>query len=169
MRNWISLLLIGTLAFASCNSDDDLAGITFEQPVWNDNVEFVSTTNTPTVQIDRFVAANNMDTVLTASGLVYVILDPGEAEKQSGSSEVVAWYKGYLTDGVIFDQSTTSPLFSQLSGLIPGWREGMPLLGRGGKMWMLVRPSLGYGNQPPTGTPITSNSVMVFEIEMVDF
>lgn len=173
MRNWILLFLVGMLAFASCNSDDDVVMVaTYDQPVWQENVQFEGKTNTPSVQINRFVAANNIDTTMTASGLVYSILDPGGAEKPTLDSVIVAWYKGYTADGVVFDQTSTQPFNRSLQGVIAGWQEGIPLLGRGGKMWMLVRPTLAYGNNlSPSlvNRGVTSNDVLIFEVELLDF
>lgn len=160
------------LTLASCNSDDDVVPtFIYEGPDWEENVVFIDATNTPTVQINRFVAANNMDTVMTASGLVYAIQNPGETEKPTATSTVQTWYKGYLTDGRVFDQTFTAPAEFSLDGaLIQGWKEGIPKIGKGGRMWLLVRPSLGYGNSPPASSPIiTDNTVLVFEIELEDF
>ncbi|MFK8057885.1 MAG: FKBP-type peptidyl-prolyl cis-trans isomerase [Saprospiraceae bacterium] len=165
MKNWIALSFLGVLFFAGCNGDD---GITYPAPEWEENVAFVAADGTPDAQIDLFVAANNMDTVVTESGLVYVILEPGSSERPSANSRIVAWYKGYTVDGTIFDQSGSTPFTSSLTNLIQGWQEGIPLLGKGGKMWMLLKPELAYGDRPPS-SDITTTSVLVFEIELADF
>ena len=165
MRILISLLLVGMLGIVGCDDDDVAEVVTYDPPIFLENVEFVATTNTPTVQINRFVAANNMDTVMTSSSLVYEVLDAGGSEKPNSESQITAWFKGYTTDGVIFDQSASFPLTSELSGLFACWREGVPKLGRGGKMWMLARPSLASNNNAPSN----GSRVLVFEIELIDF
>ncbi len=110
-----------------------------------------------------------MDTIRTASGLVFQIDNPGTGVKPTVDSTVLMNYKGYLVSGRVFDQSfLESPLNIKLSRLIDAWKEGVPYLGAGGKMWMLVRPSLAYGNNPPQGTGITPESVIVFEIELIE-
>ncbi len=77
-------------------------------------------------------------------------------------------YKGYLTDGTVFDQTTgsLSATFS-LSGLIEGWQEGIPLLKKGGKGTFFLPSALGYG--PSGAGSIPPNTVLIFEIELLDF
>jgi len=164
MRIWLLLIVAGLLGLAGCD-DDDTPLITYDPPVYLENVESVSKTNTPEVQINRFVAANNMDTVMTSSGLVYQILEQGGAEKPTSDSEITAWFRGYTVDGVIFDQSATTPLISDLNRLFKAWREGVPKLGKGGKIWLLARPSLASENNAPSN----GMQVLVFEIELIDF
>ncbi len=171
----LTLLLMVAVSFAACDKDDGPAVVTpdYPPPVFRDDVNFVNATNLPAVQIDRFVEANGMDTVQTASGLVYQIDEPGGSDKPTVNSEVVVYYRGYLVNGSVFDQSPSGfPLGTQRvitpNGLIQAWKEGIPKLGRGGKMWMLARPSLAYGSNPPRGI-ITAETVLVFEIELIDF
>jgi len=164
---WI-VLSCSLLVVGACGDDDNFCVETeYDDPAWLENVSFVGTTNLPEVQIERYVAANTLDTNRTSSGLVYSILDEGSSEKPSLSSTVVAWYKGYLTDGTIFDQSVTcrGPLNLPLEDLIPAWQEGIPKIGRGGKMVLLARPSIAYEN----GSPSNGSRVLVFEIELLDF
>lgn len=157
-------------ALSACLDDDsegpNLNSNDYDPPVWQDSVSFVSNIDTtPEAQIDLFVAANNLSATTTSSGLVYVILEEGAEEKPNIDSGVIAWYKGYTVDGEVFDQSRNTPFASQLSLLIRGWQEAIPLLGKDGKMWMLLPPSLAYGNDPPSN----GNRVLVFEVELADF
>lgn len=158
------------LTLAACNkSDDDTPTETpIPPPEWRTGINFVDLTNVPQVQIDRFVEANGIDTVQTASGLVYHIDEPGGAEKPTASSSVAAHYRGYLLNGRIFDQTTAAgPRAFNLNQVIAGWTEGLQKIGRGGKIWMVVRPSLGYGSGASQQIP--ANSVLVFEIQLIDF
>ncbi|MEZ4684783.1 MAG: FKBP-type peptidyl-prolyl cis-trans isomerase [Bacteroidia bacterium] len=45
---------------------------------------------------------------------------------------VTVKYKGYLTDGTVFDESTTGLNF-YLNGVIAGWTEGIQLFKKEGK------------------------------------
>jgi len=164
--------LLSALSIA-CNGDDDAApAVVYDPPTWPD-YETTPATGTPQEQIDRFVAANNLDTVVTPSGLVYAITDSGDLSAEdptpNSSSTVLVFYRGALVDGRIFDQASSTPTGLGLSRLIPAWQEALPLIGRGGQQLLLVRPSLGYG---PNGNPqagITGSSVLVFDIKMEDF
>jgi len=172
MNNWTWVVFSFFLfAVGACGGDDNFCVDTdFDSPEWKEDVVFTGTTNLPQVQIDRFVEANSLDTVQTPSGLVYSILSPGSSEKPESNSSVLTWYKGYLTDGQIFDQSNVcnrGPSRFSLDGVIQAWTEGIPKLGVGGKMILLARPNLAYGNRPPNA-PITSSTVLVFEIELLE-
>ncbi len=158
------------VTLAACNKDDDVPEVELgiPPPAWKTGITFIDPTNIPDSLVNRFVRANNMDTVQTASGLVYQIDEPGGAEKPSSTSTVTVHYRGYLLNGRIFDQTDErGPRTFNLDGLIPAWKEGIPKLGRGGRMWMVVRPGLAYGNRASDRIP--ANSVIVFEIQLLDF
>ncbi len=166
---FLALSLLGAGLFVACEQTDITpTARCVPKTTWREDVEFVDITNTPERQIERFVAANNMDTIRTASGLVYMIESPGGEIKPTIDSTVSVYYRGYLVNGSIFDQSCDGlPGTFPLKDLIKGWREGIPQLGAGGKMWMLVRPGLGYADNPPPNRGITPETVLVFEIELI--
>ena len=114
------------------------------------------------------VGASGQETT-TSTGLVYVIREPGSAEKPAIEDDITIFYKGFLTNGQIFDETGTEPRTFPLSRLIAAWQEGIPLVGRGGEITLLAPPDLAYGDSPPSGSGISANSVLVFEIELVDF
>lgn len=128
--------------------------------------------------IQDYLHANDLTADSTASGLYYIIEKPGGTYHASLKSQVSAFYKGYLTDGTIFDQSTYSnnqPATFALNVVIKGWQEGIPLIGVGGRIKLLVPSALGYGSVPQTKTingvvitTIPANSVLIFDIDLVD-
>ena len=160
------------LSLGACGDDDDTAfgciELDYQEPEYLEDVNFIEITNTPTVQIERFVSANNLDTVHTPSGLVYSIIDAGEAEKPEAGAVVEVWYKEYLANGSIFAQSnvcSTGPLRATLNIRTLAWQEGVRNVGRGGKIMLLARPSLAFGSSSPS-----SNSfIVVSEVELLDF
>ena len=172
---------VATLAFAAglllavgCGDDDDGAGaplIQYEPPVWPDAI-YTTATGTPQEQIDRFVAANDMDTTVTASGLVYEIFEPGSGEMPSSDDTVRVFYRGYFVDGRVFDQTSSQPLrlFLGPGQVIDAWNEALPLLAVDGQIRIVVRPRLGYGEvgRNTNVGPITAESVIVFDIELAD-
>ena len=124
----------------------------------------------PELQTSSFIVANGLSgEQKTASGLTYVIEAPGGDEKPTVDSDITIYYHGYLVDGKTFDKTKSEPRTFPLSGLIPAWQEAIPLIGRGGKIKILAPPSTAYGNNPPAGTGITNESVLVFDITLVDF
>ena len=119
--------------------------------------------------IEDYLLASGLTAQSTASGLYYIIYKPGGTYHASLKSQVSAFYKGYLTDSTIFDQSTYSsnqPATFALNAVIKGWQEGIPLIGVGGKIKLLVPSALGYGSVAKTGIP--ANSVLIFDIDLVD-
>lgn len=99
------------------------------------------------------------------SGIYYQILSDGSGGHPNVNSEVQVKYKGYLTNGVVFDQTQIGQTASfKLYGLIKGWHVAIPLLKRGGKGLFLIPSELGYGDRASGKIP--ANSVLIFEIEL---
>ena len=117
--------------------------------------------------IQQYITDHNLTTaVAEPNGLYYVPTLVGTGAYPTINSTVTVNYKGYLTDGTLFDQSTRPVTFA-LSGVIAGWQEGIPLMQTGGKATLLIPSALGYGGQATGGIP--ANSVLIFEVELVSF
>src|SRR3546814_5425986 len=72
-----------------------------------------------------------------------------------------------LTDGEVFDQNERAPL--PVDGVVPGFSEGLQLMKRGGKYRLWIPPQLGYGSDVPEGGPIPKDSVLMFDVELLDY
>lgn len=119
--------------------------------------------------IEDYLLAKNLMAQSTASGLHYIIEKPGGTYRANIHSQVSALYKGYLVNDTVFDQSTltyNNPATFALASVIKGWQEGIPLIGVGGKIKLLVPSALGYVNVAKARIP--ANSVLIFDIEIVD-
>ncbi len=103
----------------------------------------------------------------TASGLYYEIIQPGSEKKPGPTDMVTVNYTGRLTDGQVFDTSSTTgkPAVFQVNRLIRGWSEGLQLVGVGGKIKLYVPFSLAYG--PASQPKIPAFSTLEFEVELV--
>lgn len=104
------------------------------------------------------------------SGLVYVIENPGEGEKVKDTDRVVVNYTGSFTDGKVFDASANhggTATFSP-SNVVPGFGEGLKMLGKGGKATLYIPGKLAYGVNGNPGAGIGPNQMLVFEVEVVD-
>ncbi len=107
----------------------------------------------------------------TDSGLRYKITETNPDGQSPARGEMVSvHYTGTLTDGTKFDSSydRDKPIKFPLGTgrVIPGWDEGIQLLKTGEKARFIIPPHLGYGKNG-TG-PIPPNSILIFDVELVD-
>ena len=113
---------------------------------------------------------HKMDLTKHESGIFYQLTKEGTGEKPNDSSMVKAHYEGTLLDGTKFDSSYDrgQPLQFGLGQVIKGWQVAIPLLSKGGKGIFIIPSQLAYGNRS-AGDIIKPNSVLIFDIELVDF
>ena len=119
----------------------------------------------------EFLEANKKKegVVTLPSGLQYKVIKQGDGVKPKATDTVKTHYRGTLVDGKEFDSSYKrgEPAQFPVGGVIKGWTEALQLMPVGSK-WQLVIPSdLAYGEQG-AGADIPPNSVLVFEIELLE-
>lgn len=105
----------------------------------------------------------------TESGLQYEVITEGTGEKPTPADQVRVHYHGTLMDGTVFDSSVErgEPATFGVSQVISGWTEALQLMPVGSK-WKLTIPSdLAYGERG-AGANIGPNSVLVFEVELLE-
>lgn len=118
--------------------------------------------------IRKYIADNSIIADSTASGLFYAISDSGIAPNPTATSAVLVYYVGKLVDGVRFDSNEPGlPREFTLAGVIKGWQEGIPKIGKGGKIKLIIPSALGYGSSAFGSIP--ANSVLIFDIELESF
>jgi FKBP-type peptidyl-prolyl cis-trans isomerase FkpA len=123
--------------------------------------------------IEDFIAKNNLKgkAQKTASGLYYISQVEGTGANPAQGDVVKVHYTGKFLDGKEFDSSKTKqePLELTIGAgmVIPGWEEGLMLMKKGGKGLLIIPSGLAYG--PDAYGPIPGNSVLQFEMELVDF
>lgn len=125
--------------------------------------------------VTNYLSSNSITNAvqLGNSGLYYVITATGDSKKPGQCDYLAVKYKGQLESGSVFDQTTTNPASFYLYQLVEGWRRGIPLIGKGGKIKLFIPPSLGYGpaglRRPDGSYVIPANQIIIFEIELVAF
>ncbi len=133
-------------------------------------------TPTPTIEqekvkIQTYITDKKLTSKCLPSGVCYIEEKAGTSTNMPTlASTVTVNYKGYLLDGTVFDQTPadgSKPIAFPLSNLIRGWQEGIPLMKKGSKAKLIIPSSLGYGTTASGKVP--ANSILVFEIELVDF
>jgi len=123
--------------------------------------------------IEDYLAKNNLKAKArkTASGLYYIPQVEGSGPSPVAGDNVKVHYTGKFLDGKEFDSSKNQgkPLDLQIGAgmVIPGWEEGIMLMKKGEKGLLIIPSGLAYG--PEAYGPIPGNSVLQFEMELIDF
>ena len=147
-----TLLALVSLLFVSCLSDNE-ASKPVDYTVQNEK------------EIVDYIAKNKLTATKTDSGLYYVVNELGTGAQPTASSNVTVAYKGYFTNGNIFDESKAEGISFGLSQVIKGWTEGIPFFKEGGNGVLLIPSHLGYGSNG--SGPIPGGSVLVFNVKLI--
>jgi peptidylprolyl isomerase len=78
----------------------------------------------------------------------------------------VAWSNGKQFDAS-WNDGSGQPVQFPLSGVIPGWTQGMVGMQVGGRRELVIPPNLAYGANPPQGAGIAANDTLIFIIDLV--
>lgn len=99
-------------------------------------------------------------------GLQYRILKEGNQVHPTVEDTVEVHYRGMLIDGTEFDSSYKRNEMAKfpLNRVIQGWKEGIQLIGEGGKIKLFIPSELGYGPNGPKA--IGPNATLIFDIEL---
>lgn len=140
---WQWFFLLGIMALGSCTDLEDEDRITI--------LEYLDTRN--------LIATDTSD--------VYVVINKsGDSTRPSESASVVFSYKGYYTDGTIFDQTSTN-ITLKLSLALEGLKFGLGKFGKNSEGTILIPSHRGYGSNPPFG--IRKNAILIYDVKVVDF
>ncbi|MDR0907409.1 MAG: FKBP-type peptidyl-prolyl cis-trans isomerase [Rikenellaceae bacterium] len=112
------------------------------------------------------IEAKNPNVKKTESGLLYEIIDEGDMSVRAtnDADQVKVNYRGTLKNGTEFDKNDS--ISFALNRVIPGWTEGMKLVGKGGHIILWVPAELGYGEG--ARGPIPANAALKFEVDLLD-
>ena len=107
------------------------------------------------------------------------VVTAGEGDFPQETDAVFVEYVGKLADGTVFDQSPDQPpapeeiahlipqgAYMQLDGVVPGFREGVLQMQKGGSYVIEIPSDMAYGANPPPGSPIPANADLTFEITL---
>jgi len=118
---------------------------------------------------DAFFAKNKAKAGVqtTASGLQYEVVKAGTGPKPKASDTVKVEYTGTFLDGKKFDASADhgGPATFPVSGVIPGWTEGLQLMPVGSQYKLYIPGKLAYGESGRPG--IEPNATLVFDVTLV--
>ena len=149
MKQLLSTLLVLTL-FISCSKDTKTVT---DYTAKNEQ------------EIKDYLAKNNLTAQRSTSGLYYIINEQRTGTQPTAASNVTVAYKGYFTNGNVFDQSKAEGISLSLNKVIRGWTEGIPYFKAGGSGVLLVPSHLGYGST--NNGPIPGGSVLIFDVKLI--
>ena len=136
-----------------------------------ENLTFQEQLDIDVAIIETYLADNNI-TALSDQNVYYVIDEEGTGSTYPNSGSLVSMgYSGKVMngDGSIFDSAdSTNPLKTQLTNLITGWQIGIPKFKKEGKGTLYIPSGYAYGVFG-SGNAIPGNSVLIFDIELLDF
>lgn len=136
-------------------------------------------------KISNYVKENNLEVKTTASGLQYVIENPGNTERAALADTVLVNYTGTFTNkksdskpnvfdttnekiakeaGIYSPQVQYTPRPLPLVMLPKGFIEGIQLVGIGGKVKLIIPSKLAYGENG--GASINPFTPLVFDVEL---
>jgi FKBP-type peptidyl-prolyl cis-trans isomerase len=104
----------------------------------------------------------------TESGLQYEVLREGKGATPTATDTIKVHYKGSLIDGTKFDSSYDrgAPADFGVSGVIPGFSEGLQLMKEGAQYRFTIPAGIAYGEQAPAS--IGPNQALIFEVELLE-
>ena len=135
--------------------------------------EFIEKRNAYTAALNKEAQANFFNevkkkagVVTSPTGLAYIIKEAGNDNKPGDQDTVYVHYKLSLKDGSVIEEvpENQPSVMLFLNRVIPGWTEGLQLIGEGGKATLYVPAELGYGERGTNG--IEPNTPLVFDIQL---
>ena len=153
------LIIAGIVFLSACSKSDKTdpqsTACTFQAQYKNDS------SATQRALMIAFCNNNGITYTIHPSGILYQIITPGDTAKPNLCASLTMTYTGKLMTGIQFDKGTiTYPL----KDLIVGWQIAVPLIGKGGKIKMVIPSSLAYG--PNANGSIPANSPLYFEMSI---
>lgn len=154
------ILFAGIILLAACsksdgNEDSNTSACSLKAQYVNDS------SSAQRALMIAFCNNNGISYTVHPSGILYQIITPGDTAKPSLCTSLTMTYTGKLMTGIQFDAGTiTYPL----KDLIVGWQIAVPLIGKGGKIKMVIPSSLAYGANPPPSIP--ANSPLYFQMSI---
>lgn len=155
MKKFVLSVLVLSMVFVnvSCGKNDT-SGCQ-PVPVANEKAQLVA-----------YCTANNINYTEHPSGLLYEIIMPGSGIAPATTSIVSAVYTGKFLDNTVFTTSNNPSDFA-LSTVIDGWKIGLPLIKKGGRIKLIIPSALAYScaGFPPV---VPSNKPLYYDVTLAD-
>ena len=159
MKKYILLLIAVTLFYASCSKSKDTEVLPSPFIQLGEDLKV----------INKFIADNKLSvTNLAPTGIYYHISDSGNTQSRPTTlSFTTARYTGRLLNGTTFTHQDSAKF--ELRYALPGFQLGLPLIGKGGKIELILPSGYAYDRQGSNDKLVAPNEVVYYEIELLDF
>ncbi len=139
----------------------------FEDAKASEEPEAVQNVIAGKAYVDK-LKAEDPEIKTSESGLSYKITKVGEPAEITDNTILTVKYRGMLTDGTVFDESTEEGANFTPANVIPGFGEGLKMLGKGGVATLYIPGEIAYGVKGVPQIGIGPNQMLVFDIEILD-
>jgi FKBP-type peptidyl-prolyl cis-trans isomerase FkpA len=114
-------------------------------------------------------AAEEPGAVVTASGLVFRVLEAGQGASPKATDVVRVHYRGSFPDGKEFDSSYSrnQPSSFALNRVIRCWTEGLQRMQVGASARLTCPAEIAYGERGAGNGLIPPGAVLVFEVKLL--
>lgn len=147
----------------------------------NDSIASIAQMTKDDKTLTDFFAKNNIKTVKSPLGTYVDIIQQGAGPMIDTSVVVKVNYTGKTMAGFMFDSNTdpskghVQPLTVNMTNnprlgqsVIKGWTDGLKLLSKGAKAKFYIPSPLAYGPNAIANGEVAANSILVFDIEVLD-
>lgn len=137
--------ILALLLIMSCSSDDQSSGPSL-------------------LDLETYLTNLRVTPNFTNSGLGYIVEDAGDNMMPSSSSTVKIVATGMLTNNQQVLTTTGSYINLCNTQIIEGLREGLELIGEGGRIRLFIPSELGFGELGADGIPPGAD--LIFDVEL---
>jgi FKBP-type peptidyl-prolyl cis-trans isomerase FkpA len=162
----------GGLSVSSSTPTDGLGQVAGSQSSSNNQTSGSGSSSSSQSPVDPSTFSQ-YDKYKSNNGALFGDIQVGNGAALTSGQTASVTYKGWLTNGQLFDESKTDssgnllPFTFTLGAhqVIAGWEEGLSGMKVGGTRLLIVPPSVGYGATGQGSIP--PNAVLVFEVQLL--
>ncbi|MCW3116230.1 MAG: peptidylprolyl isomerase, partial [Chitinophagaceae bacterium] len=120
-------------------------------------------------EMEKYLAAKNITTQKTPLGAYVVVKQPGSGAAIDSGKFVTVKYSGrHLDTDSVFQASTFTTQISGPNPSMKGFEDGLKFFKKGGIGTIYIPGAVGYGKNPPQGSPFKPNEALIFDVEITD-
>jgi FKBP-type peptidyl-prolyl cis-trans isomerase FkpA len=166
MNKILLILLFSVVCLSSCKKGYDAVAEERTQAAIDDKIIQDYIAGTPGLS----AVAKRIDSAGIATGVYYVELEPGSGNDLFTNSTriTIDFTSKKLLTGEVFAKSNNFHPSFILGDVLRAWKLGIPQIKKGGKIRIIAASRYAYGPYDQLDINLPKNSVVDFEIELLD-